>query len=769
VPGRLFLLEVRHGVERRLLLDWLRQQSPSAGAPSEEVASLSNSGTLASRDLHALVDRLTGADDTVIIPLRVAWRVGNFSRERGLRLRDLVLGDPRAPGPLRARVILMHEPARATCVQGASTTLGELRRQFAAESADDEPDPVVAFASFVARRAALVLDSEERSVQGVRYRTPRFVDECIERRGGLGDDLERLARSEGREATELRREARRFLREMIARPSAFFLDLRHEIDRRLWLRGYDRDIRFDPAEFERLRATVRAHPTVLLFTHKAYGDAALPGYLMYVNDLPMLHTFGGNNLDLPGFGMLMRRSGGIFIRRAFRDQPLYALVLRHYVAFLLGERFPLSWALEGTRSRIGKLMPPKFGLLRYTLDAVRDAGLGELHIVPFVTSFELIRDVEEYVLEQRGRPKSPESLGWLLRYARGARGSLGRVRVDLGEDVVVREPPAPGDRLGVARVAFAAAAQANRVTPLTVTGVMCLLLLGMVPRGATAAELVTFTDFLASWARRRGIRLSDELAARDHAALFATLETLVRSGLLVRCDEGRDAIFTIDPARHPEASYYRNTVAHHFLDKALLELALARVLEDHGRDAEEGFWREAERLRELLKFEFFFPPREQFRCALAEELDRADREWRRELSGGTAGLQRLVRHLQPFLGHAVLLPYVEAYSVVIGLLAQLPPGESLDLGQCVTRALREGRRAYLLRRISSEASIGRLLFENGYRLAAQFDLTDAGAGEVLDRRQALLLELRALGRRMERLRVESLAHAEEIMARQFER
>src|SRR3546814_1797226 len=75
----------------------------------------------------------------------------------------------------------------------------------------------------------------------------------------------------------------------------------------------------------------------------------------------MLHSFGGANLDFAVMGQFFRRSGMIFIRRSFQDQPVYKLVLRHYIAWLLAKRFPLSWAFEGTRSRLGKLMPPKYG------------------------------------------------------------------------------------------------------------------------------------------------------------------------------------------------------------------------------------------------------------------------------------------------------------------------------------------------------------------------------------------------------------------------
>jgi glycerol-3-phosphate O-acyltransferase len=767
VTGRLYMLDARHRVERELLLEWLAGAVASRTVGPSDYVSLPPRARSGAGELEALAARLAVDETTELVPLRVAWRFAHFARDRAIRLRDLAFGDPRTPGPIRARMILRRDRSRATCLLGAPATLRDLRRRFARQSPGADPGSGPDFAAFVVRQAALALDREERDVQGGRYKTPRFVAEDIERQGGFDDELGRLARSSGRDAAALRGEARKVLCEMVSTPSALFLDLRHAIDRHLWLRGYDLDVRYDPGEFERLRATVRAHPTVVLFTHKTYGDAALPGMMFYANDLPMLHTFGGINLDLPGFGAIMRRSGGIFIRRSFRDDELYRLVMRRYVTYLLGARFPLSWALEGTRSRLGKLMPPKFGLLRYTLDAVRDARLGELHVVPFVTSFELIRDVDEYVAEQRGRPKQPESLRWLLRYARGRRRRMGSVRVDLGEDVVVRRPPEQDDRLALSRIAFDAAVEANRATPLTVTGVMCALLLGMAPRGATADELATFVGYLADWARHRGIRLSDELASGAHSQFFATLGSLVDAGLLVRCDDGRDAIYAIDPPRHPVASYYRNTIAHHFLDKAMLELAVAGALERVGEAGEDAVWAETDRLRELFKFEFFYASRDRFRQNLVDELDRSDHDWRARLQSGEQGLRRLARHLQPFLAPAVFLPYVEAYSVVMALLAQLQPGERLDQERCVNLALREGRRAYLLRRISSEASIGRILFENGHRLATHLGLLDAGS-DVVGGRQALLLELRALGRRIERLRLEGVAYAEQVMAKQVQ-
>jgi glycerol-3-phosphate O-acyltransferase len=273
-------------------------------------------------------------------------------------------------------------------------------------------------------------------------------------------------------------------------------------------------------------------------------------------------------------------------------------------------------------------------------------------------------------------------------------------------------------------------------------------------------ELARVTRTLVDWAKARGIRLTEELAAFDRDALRATADTLVNSGLIQRDDAGRDTVYTIEPSKHPMASYYRNTVIHHFLDKTLIELALFKLDEEECEEAPTRFWAEIDRLHDLFKFEFFYPPREAFRRGIEAELDRTDGQWPAHLNSGPKGIKTLIRRLQPLVGHAALLPFVEAYIVVFEQLARLAPGESLNQAQCVEQGLIEGRQAYMLRRISSEASIGKILFENGYKLAAHIGLAGATDVHTAGQRKAVLAELRGLARRMERMRLEVLAAAE---------
>jgi glycerol-3-phosphate O-acyltransferase len=760
---KLFIIDANNATERRHLLDWLHGTWGEIARDEYVVLPLDEENK--ALDLGTLSDRLAAAsEECLVIPVRIAWRISQFDKDRPLRVRDLLFGDPRMPGALRARLILLRNKRRAQCLLGEPATVGALRQRYGQAIGSPDGDPNAGFAAWVARQATLTLEVEERGVRGTRYKVPRFVADSIAASPRFSSELAALAAEQDRPPRELMGEARKYMKEVISTPSALFLDLRARLERFMMTQGYDKGFRYDPAELEALREMIRGKPTVLLFTHKTYLDGVTPNVLFYDNDLPVLHSFGGINLDFFGIGTLFRRSGLIFIRRSFSDLPVYKAVLRQYIAYLLEKRFPMSWALEGTRSRLGKLMPPKYGILKYVIDAAHHGGIEDLHIVPFVTSFDLIRDVEEYAAEQTGRAKQAESLAWFLGYLRSLREPMGRVRIDLGAPVVVPVAPDPEDKLALARIAFDASVSANRATPLTVTAVMCLVLLGTAPRGATAEELARVTRFLTDWARARGIRITEELAAFDRDALRATADTLVNSGLIQRNDEGSETVYTIEPGKHPMASYYRNTVIHHFLDKTLIELALFKLDEEESDDAPARFWAEIDQLHDLFKFEFFYPPRDMFRRGIEAELDRTDGQWSAHLNAGPKGIRALIRRFQPLVGHAALLPFVEAYIVVFEQLARLKAGEVLNQQGCVEQGLVEGRQAYMLRRISSEASIGKILFENGYKLAAHMGLAGTTDGDVAARRKALLAELRALARRMERMRLDVLSATQRELA-----
>jgi len=760
---KLFVIDARNGVERRYLLNWIQTSMPDVGSGEKlNWVSLPISDERAKMRLGRLEEKLKESPDTLVVPVRIAWRIPNFEKSRAVKMRHVIFGDPRNPGAFRAQSILLRNKRRAQCLIGQPATIGELKQNFAELSKDYDQTETTEFSAFVVRQAGLVLDIAERGLRGRRYKVPRHVADGLRSDARFRAAMTKLSGETGKSEAALYEQAAKYMKELIARPSPLFIDMKAKLDRFMLSQGYDDQVVFDRKELTRLRQTMREHPTLLLFTHKTYIDGVTATDLAYQNDLPLIHLFGGINLDFFGLGFMLRRAGTIFIRRSFENNPVYKLVLRYYVSYLLEKRFPMTWAFEGTRSRLGKLMPPRYGLLKYVMDSAHSNDIENVHIIPVVTSFDLIRDVEEYASEQTGRLKKPESLSWFIGYLRSLREPMGKVYVDFGEPVVVKEAPNPNDRLALSKMAFEVAVQANRATPLTLTSLMCLCLLGTAPRAMTEDELRAVINFLVGWARERDIRLSEDLTDQNLEGVQRVIETLVNNGLLVRYDKGSTLVYAIEPDQHPIASYYRNTIIHHFLDKAIIELSVLKAREVNDRNAAEVFWEETDRLRDLFKFEFFYPEKQQYRENLKAELQRADPDWQAKLEEGGVKLASLTNRFQPLIGHAVFLPFVEAYTIVLDILSRLEPGDVIDKKTCVETALKEGRQAYLLRRITSEASIGKILFENGFRMAAGLGLTGETTTDTIAERKALLRKFRALSRRMEKSRLELLVLADKI-------
>ncbi len=755
----LFILDARNSFEQELLKQWIHHHTDSG---SEEFHApqvrLDLGDDRKGIDSDALVMALALPGDTLIAPLRVAWQPSAEDINSGPRLRNLVFGDPRHPNARRGRKIISQSPERMHLIAGLPDTVANLRRRFEHHHNIEQGEKQQRdFADFVARQAAVVLDMAERKLQGGRYKVPRHVAASLLARPEYNDALEKLAREGGKDKAELVKEATEYMDEMVSVPSTFWLDFFAKFNDFCLGLGYEEDIVYDQAAVEKMRRIVRDHPSMLLWTHKTYLDGMVVPKVLYENDFPMPHMFGGANMNFPGLGFLLHRAGGIFIKRSFQDNELYKTTLRHYIGYLMEKRFPMNWAFEGTRSRMGKLMPPRYGLLKYALEACHATDARDIHIIPISISYDLIRDVEEYATEQTGRGKGAESLRWFIGYIRSLARPMGKVYMDIGEPVVLAEAPDPDDSLALSKIAFEVAVEANNITPITFPSLVTMSLLGAAPKALTEAEVVEDLNSLLGWAEARKLRISPDFDHSFAEQMEGLLGIMIDENIVTRYDEGPEVVYGIALEQHPVASYYRNTVIHFFVNKAIIELALLKASEHEGPEALDIFWREIDQLRDLFKFEFFYAPTEEFHRQIREELERYHDDWETILSQGAAGFGQMLDSMTPLVSHATLLTYAEAYSVVAALVAGMPPTDSLEEADCISRALKYGRQAYLQRRISSESSIGKLLFKNGFKMLQSRQLTEGGDPAIAERRMDLSRELRDLLRRLDVIRAIGVA------------
>jgi glycerol-3-phosphate O-acyltransferase len=747
----LFLLDTHNKFECELLSGWIHRHRDTTAAAAPQV-------NLDLRDEHRAIDStplLTALQlpaDTLIIPLRVTWLPSAEAINSGPRVRDLILGDPRHPSARRARRILREAPERMHLLRGAPDTVANLRARFEQGHDVGNRDAAREFADFVARQAVVVLDLAERRLQGSRYKVPRQVAASLLASRAYNEALDKLSAQSGTPRAQLLKEAATYMQEMVSRPRTFWLDVYARFNNFCLGLGYEKELVCDQADVEKMRQLVREYPSMLLWTHKTYLDGMVVPKLLYDNDFPMPHMFGGANLNFPGLGFLLHRAGAIFIRRSFQDNELYKITLRHYVGYLMEKRFPMNWAFEGTRSRLGKLMPPRYGLLKYVLEACHATDARNIHIIPISISYDLIRDVEEYATEQTSQGKGAESLRWFIGYIRSLARPMGKIYVDIGEPVVLERAPDPDDKLALSKIAFEVAVEANHVTAITFPSLVTMSLLGAAPKALTHDEVLADLRALLRWAQERNLRISRDFDPAYADQLPGLIGIMLDEGIVTRYDEGQEAVYGIGLDQQAVASYYRNTVIHFFVNKAIIELAMLKASENEGPNALDVFWAEVDQLRDLFKFEFFYAPTEEFHRQIREELDRYDKDWPTVLSRGTVGFTQLFNRMIPLVSHVTLLIYAEAYSVVTALAARMEHAETLEEEACVSDALKFGRQAYLQRRISSEASIGKLLFRNGYKMLQSRRLTDAREPNLSERRREQARQLRDLLRRLELIR-----------------
>jgi glycerol-3-phosphate O-acyltransferase len=747
-PGNLlFIVDASHRTDEHVLRDWLEallaehdfkgdyeQVVVPIGRSPENIPSL------------ALARALSVPTDTLIVPLRVVWMTSVDAKNSTPRIRDLLWGNPRRPGPGRARRMLKKNPELAQCIAAEPATLVDLRGRFSSRSG--EAGSNAQLADFIAGQASLSLDIAERRLRGSRYKVPRQVAKNLQASQRFKTALQQISAELGKSVPQLQADAAVIMKELISIPRTFWLDVMGAFNRKMISLGYESEIVIDQEGLQKIRQMTREHPSALLWTHKTHVDGFAMHSLFFENDFPAPHILGGANMAFGGLGYMARRAGAIFIRRSFQDDPLYKHILRQYIGYLLEKRFPLTWAFEGTRSRVGKLMPPRYGLLKYVVEAAHTARARNLHIIPIAINYDLIGDVSDYATEQAGAVKRPESLRWFIGYLRGLRQPMGRIYVDIGEPVVLEEAPSPDDTLALQKIAFQVGVEVNKVTPLTLASLMTTILLGSAPRALTREEVLSEMSKYVTWARERNIHITSDFEPENNQHMTAMTDVLVENGLVTRYDGGPERVYTIAAEQHGVANYYRNTTIHHFVNKAIAELALMHVAALRENVVAE-FWQEADRVRDLFKFEFFYAPTEEFHDQLREEMQRYSEQWETLLETEAGYAQRLLAELTPLVAHTTLLSFVEAYRVVADVLALKADDVELEEKECISQSLAYGRQAYLQRRISSEASIGKLLFQNGYKLMANRGLTAAGDAHTGQRRKQASAELRELAHRIE--------------------
>ncbi|MBV9318775.1 MAG: glycerol-3-phosphate 1-O-acyltransferase, partial [Mycobacterium sp.] len=733
----LVLASVSSSTEQQLLTEWLDQQRTRHPETKIDVLRLPPRNA-APADLAQLVEQLELDEDRSIVPVRVFWlpAVGGGTLNK---LTGMLPGrDPYRPSERQQRRILRGDRRRARVVAGESAKVSELRQQWRDTTVGENPRD---FAHFVTRRAILAIERVAYRLLGPQYKSPRLVKPEMLASARFRSGLKEIPGATVEEAGKI-------LDEMATGWSRVSVDISAALGK-LLTRGFDPAIDYDEYQVAAMRTALATHPAVMLWSHRSNLDSAVLTVAMQENELPKAHVFGGLNMAFGLMGPVMRRNGIIFIRRKIGDDELYKYVLKEYVGYLVEKRFNLSWSIEGTRSRTGKMLPPKLGLLSFVADAYLDGRSEDILLQPISISFDQLHEVAEYAAYARGAEKKPEGASWLINYikAQGER-NYGKIYVRFPEAVSMREylgpPHGPisedeaAKRLALQKMSFEVAWRILRATPVNATGLVSALLLTTHGVALTLGQLHrTLQDSLDYLERKQTPMSTSALRLRTPEGVRAAVDALSHRHPVTRVDGGREPVWRIAPEDEHAAAFYRNSVIHAFLETSIVELALAYAKRAEG-DRLDAFWNQAMRLRDLLKFDFYFADSTAFRANIAAEMAWHD-DWETHVSVGGDDIDAILYAKRPLMSEAMLRVFFEAYEIVADVLRDAPA--EIGAKELTQLALGVGRQFVAQGRVRSSEPVSTLLFATARQVVADQNLLEPAAN-LGERRTAFRRELR---------------------------
>ncbi len=556
---------------------------------------------------------------------------------------------------------------------------------------------------------------------------------------GFQRKLDSLAVQLGESKESVLDKATTYLKELytIQQPLATLIG--SEVAQYILSRGYQKHIDVNVSEIKAITKIARRHPIAFVMTHKTYIDMFVLGIVLIRHGLPLPHIFAGINMSFMGLGELGRKTGVIFIQRSIKDKPIYKATLRHFISTRVNERAHFMWAIEGTRSRTGKLVWPKMGILKYIMDAEEDSSQ-EVKYIPVSIVYDLIPDVKDMTEEAKGKMKAPENLAWFLNYVKKMGEKFGRISLRFGEPMDVSQKPLVDDvstsssdlaESKVSGFALSLVHQINKVTPVTTASLICISLLSKyaLNKRAIESDLVALMTYIESYKPEALVDRGKPIGESTQKAL----NLLLKSKLIDQQGEYVNTKYVINPENYLSNTYYANMSVHHLYHHAFIELAFCKIIGLPSEKRLQAFWIEIMALRDLFKFEFFYSAKAQFSTEIENNLCYLKSDWEHWILNAEVDIKKLLNEQSILVAPVVLNTYVEAYLVVGHALLSLDTNIPFDDEMFLDKCMYLGEEMQWQGHIQRNESVSKTFLKNGIRLLKNLDLIPNRSDQKLRR------------------------------------
>jgi glycerol-3-phosphate O-acyltransferase len=417
-------------------------------------------------------------------------------------------------------------------------------------------------------------DRKLRGISGPSIPSRERMIEKILSNPTLRDYLYNEAIKQNKSFEDITEKARRYTREIASDLKISYVKNWERALKWVWQNLYDGVDINEEAE-ERIRKIAQHYPVVYIPSHKSHVDYFLLSYILYKMNLPMPFIAAGTNLSFWPMGPIFRRSGAFFIRRTFRNNPLYGEVFYHYVRALIAEGIPMEFFIEGGRSRTGKLILPKKGLLAMVLRAFNEKAAKDIYLVPTAISYERVVEEASYIRELRGEEKKKEKMRDLFRVRKIFGKRYGTVYLRFGKPLSLKnylkrkdeskEPRTKEERQHLyQKTADMVIQEIQRAMAVTPSALVAAAILSEVDKSLRLSQIMKTAEFYRRLLEKTGAEFPN--TQEDTEGVFRRVITLFTQDGVIKTAPGideEDPMFYAPSEKRISLEFSKNMMISH--------------------------------------------------------------------------------------------------------------------------------------------------------------------------------------------------------------
>mmetsp|Transcript_6857 Transcript_6857/g.12463 ORF Transcript_6857/g.12463 Transcript_6857/m.12463 type:complete len:1134 (-) Transcript_6857:48-3449(-) len=357
--------------------------------------------------------------------------------------------------------------------------------------------------------------------------------------------------------------------------------------KKVWRHTYEKIVIDQKAlkKLAKLRAS-NTGPIIIAPTHRSYIDFLIVSYIFFAHNIGVPFIAAGEDfLKITLVHRILRASGAFFIKRKLGNDLLYQTIMAEYVQKLLKDNHSLEFFIEGTRSRTGKTLHPKIGLLSMCTELYFQGEIPDAHIVPITINYERVLEGETFPFELLGEEKVKESLGRILKAVKILKMNFGKIYIAMDNPISLKEYTRrnfanldpfnnPQERPAInSSLGYELVYRFQEKLVIMPTALVAAVML-MQRRGVSEDELVSKVEWLRDKIRVRGGRVGGLEGGSASGAVKTAMTHL--SDLISHKKDLFEPSYSIqqDYKSVLLLSYYRNTLVHNFIFEAYVAVAL---------------------------------------------------------------------------------------------------------------------------------------------------------------------------------------------------